>query len=180
MAEITSNNHPQKGGRRSKKLSTRVDLTPMVDLGFLLITFFVFTTSMTRPTALKLNLPSDKPTNNPTQVPASKVMTILLHSNNQIIGYRGDWTDAVNKNAFFFTDFSMKGIGEQIMQAKKDIRQQFGSDSGFVLIVKPGANSNYKNMVDAIDLTLIHGIKKHAMVQPDAAEIEHFGLVENE
>src|SRR6267378_946675 len=92
MAEMdTSSGGGHKKGpgvKKSKKLSTRVDLTPMVDLGFLLITFFIFTTTMSKPRTMRLFLPKDSP--NPNVVKKSAVLTILLGKNNLIYYYEED------------------------------------------------------------------------------------------
>src|SRR5580700_2376348 len=94
MAEMdTSGGGGHKKGpgvKKSKKLSTRVDLTPMVDLGFLLITFFIFTTTMSRPTAMKVILPKDVPEKEENNVPSSAVITLLPAKNNLIYYYEGD------------------------------------------------------------------------------------------
>ncbi|MBK6635568.1 MAG: biopolymer transporter ExbD [Chitinophagaceae bacterium] len=88
MAEIETKRATVKKQRFNKK-STRIDLTPMVDLGFLLITFFVFTTALTTPMAMNIVVPYDKrPVND--DVCESCVLTVLLHNNNRIVYYEGD------------------------------------------------------------------------------------------
>src|SRR5258708_29347517 len=92
MAEINTPAAGHKKGpgvKKGKKLSTRVDLTPMVDLGFLLITFFIFTTTMTRPTALHLNLPKDVPDDQRQPAKESQVITLLLGKNDKVYYYEG-------------------------------------------------------------------------------------------
>ena len=89
MAEVQRKIITNKTGiRKSKKHSTRVDLTPMVDLGFLLITFFVFTTSLSTPTAMRLILPKD--TKDSSFTAANKTISLLLTGSNTIYYYNGD------------------------------------------------------------------------------------------
>ena len=95
MAEMdTSGGGGHKKGpgvKKGKKLSTRVDLTPMVDLGFLLITFFIFTTTMSQPTAMRLFLPKDvKNPDEQNKVKNSAVITLMLSKNDLIYYYEGD------------------------------------------------------------------------------------------
>ena len=80
------NDHPKRG---FVKKATRVDLTPMVDLGFLLITFFVFTSTMARPTVMKINMPNDQSTvTDP--ICNSCVLTAILCNNDLIRYYEGE------------------------------------------------------------------------------------------
>ncbi len=81
MAEIAQQNRSRPGVVKSKKLSTRIDLTPMVDLGFLLITFFIFTTTMAKPNALNLNVPAD---GIDTKTAAGKTLSLILDKDNNI------------------------------------------------------------------------------------------------
>ncbi len=85
MAEM---NMPQKGGRR-KVQAPRIDLTPMVDLGFLLITFFMFTTTLAQQKTMPLQLPSNERTNTPTVVPAESTLTLIAVKGHGILYYEG-------------------------------------------------------------------------------------------
>src|SRR3954469_677874 len=143
------------GVKKSKKLSTRVDLTPMVDLGFLLITFFIFTTTMSQPTAMQLVMPKD--TDNPEEQNKAKesgVLTILLGSDNHVFYYEGQLTpDASNWKS---TNF--KEIRNIILNKKRSTPEQ-----DFVVILKPGETSNYRNLVDILDEMKINVAKRYAL-----------------
>src|SRR5687768_5160335 len=103
MAEIdTSSGGGHKKGpgvKKGKKLSTRIDLTPMVDLGFLLITFFMFTTTLAKPKGMTINMPFDDPNMLPedrTKVKADAALTVLLGKEHRIYYYEGIGDDPTN------------------------------------------------------------------------------------
>src|ERR1035437_6657852 len=111
MAELdTSQGGGHKKGKkkRSKKASTRVDLTPMVDLAFLLVTFFMLTTTFSKPQTMEINMPVKDPTakDKGTDTKASQSMTIILGENNKVFWFMG-MADSAN---FTTTDYSPKGI----------------------------------------------------------------------
>src|SRR5476651_1098791 len=103
------------GVKKGKKLSKRVDLTPMVDLGFLLITFFIFTTTMSKPTAFKLNLPADtKDPNQQNKLNDKSELTVMLGKDHNVFYYEGQLADgAVN-----FKSSCFKDIRDEIIQRK--------------------------------------------------------------
>ena len=144
------------GVKKGKKLSTRVDLTPMVDLGFLLITFFIFTTTMSQPTAMRLFLPKDvdKPEEQ-NKVKASGALTIMLGKDNHVFYYEGELLpDGSN-----FKMSNFKEIRQEIITKKKNT-----SPTDFVVMIKPGPEATYKNTVDILDEMTINDIKRYALV----------------
>ena len=157
MAENITTERQDKTGKRPHK-STRVDLTPMVDLGFLLITFFVFTTSMTLPKAMNMDTPYDKNiiVNDP--VCESCALTVFPVSDNQLYYYEGSEKNAVYKK----TDYSPIGLRALMMKKKKEATA-IGRNA--VLIIKPGKKSSFKNLVDIIDETTITEYKKYYLDQ---------------
>jgi biopolymer transport protein ExbD len=149
MAEI---NNPNKNNSSSKKMikkSTKVDLTPMVDLGFLLITFFVFTTTMARATAMQMFEPKE---GEPKLVPATGAMTILLGKENKLCYYFGDLDTVQNKTAFVQSDF--KKIRKIIADKK-----QTTPVSKLMYIIKSSDEAKFGNAMAVIDEMTICGVK---------------------
>jgi biopolymer transport protein ExbD len=167
MAEIQNQDKQRKQSvYRRKKLSTRVDLTPMVDLGFLLITFFIFTTTMHEAKAMKLVVPDDSPVINPNTAPESKTISLILGADNRIQYYQGrDIGDSK------FTTYAASGIRTVISQKIQAVQKKFGPGETPVVIIKPTAASSYKNLVDVLDEMLICDIKKYVLTDADPAEI---------
>jgi len=162
MAEITtSNSGKQKGGvKRMIKKSTRVDLTPMVDLGFLLVTFFVFTTTMAEPKAMKIVMPNDKDTKVTDKICETCALTVVLGDNNKILYYEGLDENAVYKP----TDYSSQGLREIIVRKKAAVKKIFGRDK-MVLIIKASDGASMKNLVDVIDESAISCVKRYYMAE---------------
>ncbi|MCE2675032.1 MAG: biopolymer transporter ExbD [Sediminibacterium sp.] len=177
MAELDTSGGGHKKGpgvKKGKKLSTRVDLTPMVDLGFLLITFFIFTTTMSQPTAMKLILPDDKvKPEEQNKAKESGALTILMGDDNHIYYYEGQ----LKPDASNFLSASYNGensIREIIMKKKVQVRSiaQDPSDpeKDLVIVIKPSSKCNYKNVIDILDEMSINVVKKYALV--DIFDIE--------
>ena len=157
MAEII------EPGKKKSKRSTRVDLTPMVDLGFLLITFFIFTTAMSKPTGLKIYLPKSVPDSLRMPTPVSGALTILLAGETQIYYYEGD-----DPRQMHLTD--LNAVRNIILDKKKKT-----DPKKFMVIIKPGRTSNFHSLVCIMDEMTINGVKRYAMVDPEPAEYELMG-----
>jgi len=147
MAEIdTSSGGGHKKGpgvKKAKKLSTRVDLTPMVDLGFLLLTFFVFTTTMSQATAMNMNEPKEDK-DQILKVKNSGAMTILLGKSDQVYYYFGQLDP--NKLSEQFKSSNFKDVRQIIVDEKKSTPMD-----DLMFIIKSDSKSTFKNSIDILD-----------------------------
>ena len=166
MAEMdTSSGGGHKKGpgvKKPKKMSTRVDLTPMVDLGFLLITFFVFTTTMSQATAMNMNEPKDDPLNQ-LQVKNSGAMTLLLGKADQVYYYMGELTDP-NKQ---FRSSNFKDIRQVILDKKK--ATPIGD---LMYIIKSDKQATFKNAIDVLDEMSINEVPPGHYAEVDMSDTE--------
>ncbi len=171
MAEITMGNKPQKGKR--KILSTRVDLTPMVDLGFLLITFFVFTTSLAQATAMKLILPMDCPSCPPPKAPETGALT-LIADETKVWYYVGKLEDAIQKGTFVTAAYDgNNSIRNVILNLRAELIKANGDDKKMVVMIKALPNSNLKNTIDILDELTINIVHTCALMDLTKEEADY-------
>lgn len=139
-------------------MSTRVDLTPMVDLAFLLVTFFMLTTTFSKPQTMEINLPvkpkEDVAPEDENAVKASKALTIIIGGDNKVFWYQGQPTE---DNIPTVTNFSSEGIRKTLVEKNSTI-------TDMVVLIKPTDDAIYKNVVDILDEMSISNIKRYALV----------------
>ena len=176
MADVdTSSGGGHKKGpgvKKGKKLSTRVDLTPMVDLGFLLITFFVFTTTMSQSTAMNMNEPKDDP-NQQLKVKNSGAMTILLGKGNQVYYYYGQLE--ADKLSEQFKSTNYKEIRNLIVQKKKAT-----PIDDLMYIIKSDKKSTFKNAIDILDEMSISTVPPGHYAEVDISPTEELMIQQTE
>ncbi len=161
------------GVRQMIKHNLKIDMTPMVDLGFLLISFFVITTELSKPTAMDLIMPKDGPD---TPIEQSNALSILVDKNNAIYYYEGKWEDAIKTNSIFKIQYAgINDLRSNINAKQNKLAAMPGTKEGkdgLMLIIKPGQRASYKNIVDILDEITITQVKKYVMVNQSAAEKE--------
>lgn len=180
MAEVHSSagTHRHQGNVQRKKLSTRVDLTPMVDLGFLLITFFIFTYTIAEPRAMKLIMPTD---GTGTMLGESAALTVIPSGENELFYYHGNLETALKRGAFGKTTYSISnGIGKIIREKQSAMdRIKSGFRKDLTLIIKPAEDSRYENLVNILDEVLINDVPHYAIVNISYEEKEAMKIKTN-
>lgn len=177
MAEMDTSSgggHKKGGVKKSKKMSTRVDLTPMVDLGFLLITFFMFATTLSQPKAAKFRMPKD-------DVPLDQQLKMRKDAAmNALIGPAGG-KDGSEKRIYYYEGDDPSGI--KVYKTTKDIRAVIMAkkialkkagvpDSASILTIKPMDGAVYGDFMMMLDEYTINNIGSYIRVKPDPNELE--------
>jgi len=170
MAELdTSGGGKHKGGKvRSKKASTRVDLTAMVDLAFLLITFFILTTTLQKPKSMDLIMPDKEDHTKTDPIADNRSLTLLLGDNNKLEWYTGQFLKPIAGPTV--TDYSKNGLRKVLEEQAKKIQETAGK--GMFVVIKPSSQSVYNNLVAVMDELNIMNNQYRAIVEITPSEIE--------
>lgn len=202
MAEVNTGGGEQKKGQ-PQKLNLRVDFTPMVDMNMLLITFFMFCTTLSKPQTMDLVMPTkdkDLTEEDKNQVKASKAVTLILGSDNKVYYYEGEpnYADYTSLKEVQYgagglrdvlTERNKESIAKVLELKKERVQKKITEEEfkekvseiknqkdGQVVVIKPTEGASYKNLVDALDEMQICSIGKYAIVE--MAPGDNF-LVEN-
>jgi len=203
MAEVNTDGggggkHEKK---RAKKSSTRIDMTPMVDLAFLLLTFFVLTSTFAKPKTMEINYPA-KPEDDKDQIKVNNALTFILSKENAVFYYYGEFYPAGNEKGMApttltKTDFSDEGLHKLLLDRNKPttvaidalteklkrkeivdttykrlVNREKGSKEALTVLIKADDLAVYKNVIDVIDELNICNIGKYAVVDMGAKENE--------
>ncbi|MEL1254622.1 biopolymer transporter ExbD [Flavobacterium sp. DGU38] len=158
-------NLPQK--IRSRKLNSRVDLTAMVSVSFLLIIFFMVAAELRKPKIMNLGLPERYCDDDGVIRCAigieNRVMTVLLDENDKIITYTGllEVSDKSPKKI----KYGQEGIRKELLNKIRQVQEYTGDpERGVIVIIKPSKKSNFGNLVDILDEMAIVNIGTYAIV----------------
>ncbi|UBM60327.1 biopolymer transporter ExbD [Marinilongibacter aquaticus] len=174
MAEVQVKESGGGDGKvRVKKKSGKPDMTPMVDLGFLLITFFIYTTTFSKPNIMGFATPKkdDKPPEEQEQVDikVSNTITIILGEDDRVFWYQKPLKE-VTVDDLHETDYSAEGIRAAILLKKS----QALTPENWTVIIKPSDESTWKNTVDILDEMAITDSEKKAVVDLQKVEKEAY------
>ena len=174
MAELNTGDSGGKGGKvRSKKQNSKVDLTAMVDLAFLLITFFMLTTSLSKPQSMDLGMP-DKNSEVPDILIAdARTLTVLIGPDNKLQSYMGQFASPLEAPKDIV--YGKNGIRKQILEKMVSVPITMGDPKkGLIVLIKADKKSNYKNLIDILDEMAICKVPTYAIVDMTKEEAALF------
>lgn len=170
MAELNTDGGGGKDKKvRSKKSNSKVDLTAMVDLAFLLITFFMLTTSLSKPQSMDLGMPEKDDKTPPILIADQRTLTVLIGENNTLKTYMGQFADPIEKPSS--TTYGKDGIRKILLKKVKDVPVIMQDPKkGLIVIIKATKKSTWKNLIDVLDEMAISKVPTYAIVDIEKVE----------
>ena len=167
MAEL---NMPAKNGKR-KVQAPRIDLTPMVDLGFLLITFFMFTTTMAREKVMDIRMPDNEPSPVPTVFIAESTITLIPDKNHTVRYYEGTLTGPGDLKTTTAANILLV-----LLKKKNEVAAlpaSFSTEAHKLhVLIKPTTDSKYEDVVRMMDDMLIADVIYYALTDITEDELQ--------
>lgn len=164
MAELSASASRGHNSSSLKKMAVRVDLTAMVDLAFLLITFFILTTTLSKQRIMGVAMPVGK---GQEAVGESSTMTVCLGKNNQALWYLGRPDKPLSTPAK--VDYSKNGLRRAILETADYVLKSRGKH--LMVLIKPSVHSAYANLVAALDEMNITNINSYSIADIGPTDI---------
>ncbi|MEC4114385.1 ExbD/TolR family protein [Myroides pelagicus] len=177
MAELNTGGDDKGKKVRSKKQNSGVDLTAMVDLAFLLITFFMLTTSMNKPQSMNLAMPDkseEVPQEEKIKVDENRTLTVLIGGDNKMKWFMGMPTTPLEGPTE--STYGKEGIRKILLNKNKEAKAYSQDvEKGLIVIIKASENATYNNLIDILDEMAIANIGTYAIVDITPEEVEMLG-----
>jgi biopolymer transport protein ExbD len=166
MTEITTTT------TKGKRMAThpRIDLTPMVDLAFLLITFFIFTATLSEPTAMTTLLPANS--NDSSSVAQSGAVT-LIATKDKLLFYQGD--NPSQSTELNYTD--LLELRVKLITVKQQLIRNHGNDNKLFVMIKPTNQAAFKHIIHLLDEMKICQVKSYTLADMNITETGLFALM---
>lgn len=145
-------------GKKQKRSAPRIDMTPMVDLAFLLLTFFVMTTTLMKHNVMEIKQPSQDESGLATEVKAERVLNLVLAKDNKVYWYMG-----LPGSETKTTDFSSTGVRKVLIEKSATVK-------GLYVFIKASDQSRYQNMIDVLDEVMITNVSNYSLVKLEAED----------
>ncbi len=150
------------------KKTINIDFAPMVDLGFLLITFFIFTTELSKPKAFGLYVPDDSPIVDRNKTPETTTISLLIKENGVIDYFEGKEDKPLQKG---ITNLYVNNNLRNLLNDKRNrIIQQHNTDSNYTVLIRPSVLTTYKELIDVLDEMKINNIKKYVLLDTEVVK----------
>lgn len=180
MAEFISAESSRHKGRKIH--STSIDLTPMVDLGFILITFFLFTTSLMKPNSMVIQMPDNTPTKKPNVIPDHEAVKVFLGAHHHVYFLQGK--EAMNNDFSQLDSVSSLNdyaVRQTFIRFKKDVAEAVSrGDKGThpddepYIFIKPTSKADYSDLINILDELSVEGIHRYVIMELDEQEKKRF------